>query len=255
MLQLRVRRADDMEKKRELDQESLKNEMQHANHLIDDLQKELQRVRTGYMIDTPSGAISTANPDALNSFIQSLFAHISSLEERVEVVRKEKEEELQAVREGKTAALSQSATLTDQIAVIRSELASTRTINEDLEAKLKRKEEETLQLREEQKSLVLAAQQHTKEELDHLKEVLKEAENRVTLMEERLRESKLNLQKREKLYETVKSANEKLKKNESVYKQAIEQLKGCLKEREDELDELYKDMKSLKHRRQVASSV
>lgn len=255
MLQLRVRRADDVDKQRLLDQEALRQELQHANDRVDALQTELQALRAGSLIETPSGAISTANPEALNSFIQSLLTHINALETRFEALRKEKEQELRAVREGKTAALSQSATLSDQIAVIRSELASTRTMKEELESQLRRKEEEMGKLRAEERSQREAAQQRMKEELERLREALKEAENRGTMLEERVREGKVALQKRERLYETVKAANEKLKKNEGVYRQAIEQLKGCLKERESELDELYRDMKSLKNKKQSVPSV
>ena len=255
MLQLRVRRADDVDKQRLLDQESLKQELQHANDRVDGLQAELQRLRAGSLIETPSGAISTANPEALSAFIQSLLSHISALETRLDALRTEKDQELQAVREGKTAALSQSATLTDQIAVIRSELASTRTMKEELEAQLRRKEEEMGKLREEDRSQREAAQQRMKEELARLREALKEAENRGTVLEERVREGKVALENRERLSETVKAANEKLKMIVGVYRQAIEQLKGCLKDRESELDELYRGMKSLRNKRQGVPSV
>ena len=75
---------------------------------------------------------------------------------------------------------------------------------------------------------------------------LKEERDRITMLQERLELAKTSIQKRERVIEASKAANEKLRRNEEVYKTAIAELKRFAKEREEELNELYKGMRGLK---------
>ena len=86
-------------------------------------------------------------------------------------------------------------------------------------------------------------QKEITEELSERQRRIEEAEKKKSELSESIRQLKMVVSKKDNIIEAIRNANEKLKKNEGVYKQVIEQLRGYVKEREHELEELYKGMK------------
>ena len=204
---------------------NLEAQLRNALASVDSLQNELMLAKVGESIAIPGGHLSTANAEAIRQYITTLTDQITRLEEKVEATRKEKEEELANAQKTRSAALSQSTTLSDQVKLLQTELASLRVTNEELEKKVEEKEEEL------QKAL------------EEGKEKRSSLQKEITELSESIRQLKMVVSKKDNIIEAIRNANEKLKKNEGVYKQVIEQLRGYVKEREHELEELYKGMK------------
>ena len=222
---------------------NLEAQLRNALASVDSLQNELMLAKVGESIAIPGGHLSTANAEAIGQYITTLTDQITRLEEKVEATRKEKEEELVNAQKTRSAALSQSTTLSDQVKLLQTELASLRVTNEELEKKVEEKEEELQKALEEGKENRSSLQKEITEELSERQRRIEEAEKKKSELSESIRQLKMVVSKKDNIIEAIRSANEKLKKNEGVYKQVIEQLRGYVKEREHELEELYKGMK------------
>ena len=221
---------------------NLEAQLRNALASVDSLQNELMLAKVGESIAIPGGHLSTANAEAIRQYITTLTDQITRLEEKVEATRKEKEEELVNAQKTRSAALSQSTTLSDQVKLLQTELASLRVTNEELEKKVEEKEEELQKALEEGKENRSSLQKEITEELSERQRRIEEAEKKKSELSESIRQLKM-VAKKDNIIEAIRNANEKLKKNEGVYKQVIEQLRGYVKEREHELEELYKGMK------------
>lgn len=235
-----------MEKQNTADLEAARRDLAASQDLATMLEEELSTVRQGVVVNTPAGPLSTTNPEAIETYVNGLLERAEQLEARIEAVRIEKEGELEAIRQTKNAALSQSAVLADQLGEVKEDLAKERSKAIDFEKRLDNKEQECTKVKEELKQLSESLAARDVEEMKKLQEELLEKEKENGILDEKVSELRRAVEKYEKLLERVRTANEKLKNNEEIYKQAITKLKTNVKEREMELEDLYKSIAMLR---------
>lgn len=208
-----------------------------------ELQERLTAAITGSTIDTPTGQLSTANGEVIREYIATLLGQISGLEKKVEVARQEKEEEVANERRTRSAALSQSTVLKEQADAMKEDVRKLKEENEALKEKVKAAQEEGEVGKSNLQSQLKKEIGEKEKEIGEQQKQIENAEKSMMELKESLRQSKLAVLKRDKVIKMTRTANEKLKKNEGLYKKAIEQLQANLKAREGELDELYRGMK------------
>lgn len=208
-----------------------------------ELQERLTAAITGSTIDTPTGQLSTANGEVIREYIATLLGQISGLEKKVEVARQEKEEEVENERRTRSAALSQSTVLKEQADAMKEDVRKLKEENEALKEKVKAAQEEGKVGKSNLQSQLKKEIGEKEKAIGKQQKQIEDAEKSMMELKESLRQSKLAVLKRDKLIEMTRTANEKLKKNEGLYKKAIEQLQANLKDREGELEELYRGMK------------
>lgn len=208
-----------------------------------ELQERLTTAITGSTIDTPTGQLSTANGEVIREYIATLLGQISGLEKKVEVARQEKEEEVENERRTRSAALSQSTVLKEQADAMKEDVRKLKEENEALKEKVKAAQEEGEVGKSNLQSQLEKEIGEREKEIGEQQKQIEDAEKSMMELKESLRQSKLAVLKRDKVIEMTRTANEKLKKNEGLYKKAIEQLQANLKAREGELEELYRGMK------------
>ena len=85
-----------------------------------------------------------------------------------------------------------------------------------------------------------------KEKFDEIQQSLVSSQNRVHSLEEEVKKAEVEIQNREKIIKNAKIINNKLKNNEIIYKQAIQELQARVTQREKELDSVYQSMKIMK---------
>lgn len=246
MLQMNCRRADDRISQLVADLESVQTQLDASNTQIAQLQSQLTEIQAGTQIETPSGPLNTNHPDSIHNYIITLSERISLLESKLTATKKEKEEELKSMREVQSVAVNQSRLLSQQLADTRSELTQSTLMCEELQNRLKEKENAITDLQQQLETKQADLQRNLQNDLKAAQASLKEERDRITMLQERLELAKTSIQKRERVIEASKAANEKLRRNEEVYKTAIAELKRFAKEREEELNELYKGMRGLK---------
>ena len=144
------------------------------------------------------------------------------------------------------ATKTQSELTMSQLATVKTQLATTKVTLESVEGKLRDKEQEVSELRGDGARREESWREMSRKEVETLQTTLVDTERSLREMKEKLEEAKMAIQKRDRFIESSRAANEKLRKNEGVYKEAIAELKRYAKEREKELTELYKEMKGLK---------
>ena len=208
-----------------------------------ELQERLTAAITGSTIDTPTGQLSTANGEVIREYIATLLGQISGLEKKVEVARQEKEEEVENERRTRSAALSQSTVLKEQADAMKEDVRKLKEENEALKEKVKAAQEEGKVGKSNLQSQLKKEIGEKEKAIGKQQKQIEDAEKSMMELKESLRQSKLAVLKRDRLIEMTRTANEKLKKNEGLYKKAIEQLQANLKAREGELEELYRGMK------------
>ena len=208
-----------------------------------ELQERLTAAITGSTIDTPTGQLSTANGEVIREYIATLLGQISGLEKKVEVARQEKEEEVENERRTRSAALSQSTVLKEQVDAMKEDVRKLKEENEALKERVKAAQEEGKVGKSNLQSQLKKEIGEKEKAIGKQQKQIEDAEKSMMELKESLRQSKLSFMKRDKLIEMTSTANEKLKKNEGLYKKAIEQLQANLKAREGELEELYRGMK------------
>lgn len=208
-----------------------------------ELQERLTAAITGSTIDTPTGQLSTANGEVIREYIATLLGQISGLEKKVEVARQEKEEEVENERRTRSAALSQSTVLKEQVDAMKEDVRKLKEENEALKEKVKAAQEEGKVGKSNLQSQLKKEIGEKEKEIGEQQKQIEDAEKSMMELKESLRQSKLAVLKRDKVIKMTHTANEKLKKNEGLYKKAIEQLQANLKAREGELEELYRGMK------------
>lgn len=208
-----------------------------------ELQERLTAAITGSTIDTPTGQLSTANGEVIREYIATLLGQISGLEKKVEVARQEKEEEVEHERRTRSAALSQSTVLKEQADAMKEDVRKLKEENEALKEKVKAAQEEGEVGKSNLQSQLKKEIGEREKAIGEQQKQIEDAEKSMMELKESLRQSKLAVLKRDRLIEMTRTANEKLKKNEGLYKKAIEQLQANLKAREGELEELYRGMK------------
>ena len=208
-----------------------------------ELQERLTAAITGSTIDTPTGQLSTANGEVIREYIAPLLGQISGLEKKVEVARQEKEEEVEHERRTRSAALSQSTVLKEQADAMKEDVRKLKEENEALKEKVKAAQEEGEVGKSNLQSQLKKEIGEREKAIGEQQKQIEDAEKSMMELKESLRQSKLAVLKRDRLIEMTRTANEKLKKNEGLYKKAIEQLQANLKAREGELEELYRGMK------------
>ena len=208
-----------------------------------ELQERLTAAITGSTIDTPTGQLSTANGEVIREYIATLLGQISGLEKKVEVARQEKEEEVENERRTRSAALSQSTVLKEQADAMKEDVRKLKEENEALKEKVKATQKEGEVGKSNLQSQLEKEIGEREKEIGEQQKQIEDAEKSLMELKESLRQSKLAVLKRDKVIEMTRTANEKLKKNEGLYKKAIEQLQANLKAREGELEELYRGMK------------
>lgn len=207
-----------------------------------ELQERLTAAITGSTIDTPTGQLSTANGEVIREYIATLLGQISGLEKKVEVARQEKEEEVEHERRTRSAALSQSTVLKEQADAMKEDVRKLKEENEALKEKVKAAQEEGKVGKSNLQSQLKKEIGEREKAIGEQQKQIEDAEKSMMELKESLRQSKLAVLKRDRLIEMTRTANEKLKKNEGLYKKAIEQLQANLKAREGELEELYRGM-------------
>lgn len=207
-----------------------------------ELQERLTAAITGSTIDTPTGQLSTANGEVIREYIATLLGQISGLEKKVEVARQEKEEEVEHERRTRSAALSQSTVLKEQADAMKEDVRKLKEENEALKEKVKAAQEEGEVGKSNLQSQLKKEIGEREKAIGEQQKQIEDAEKSMMELKESLRQSKLAVLKRDRLIEMTRTANEKLKKNEGLYKKAIEQLQANLKAREGELEELYRGM-------------
>lgn len=208
-----------------------------------ELQERLTTAITGSTIDTPTGQLSTANGEVIREYIATLLGQISGLEKKVEVARQEKEEEVENERRTRSAALSQSTVLKEQVDAMKEDVRKLKEENEALKERVKAAQEEGKVGKSNLQSQLEKEIGEREKEIGEQQKQIEDAEKSMMELKESLRQSTLAILKRDKVIEMTRTANEKLKKNEGLYKKAIEQLQANLKAREGELEELYRGMK------------
>ena len=208
-----------------------------------ELQERLTAAITGSTIDTPTGQLSTANGEVIREYIATLLGQISGLEKKVEVARQEKEEEVENERRTRSAALSQSTVLKEQADAMKEDVRKLKEENEALKEKVKATQEEGEVGKSNLQSQLKKEIGEREKAIGEQQKQIENAEKSMMELKESLRQSKLAVLKRDKVIKMTCTANEKLKKNEGLYKKAIEQLQANLKAREGELEELYRGMK------------
>ena len=208
-----------------------------------ELQERLTAAITGSTIDTPTGQLSTANGEVIREYIATLLGQISGLEKKVEVARQEKEEEVENERRTRSAALSQSTVLKEQVDAMKEDVRKLKEENEALKERVKAAQEEGKVGKSNLQSQLKKEIGEKEKEIGEQQKQIEDAEKSMMELKESLRQSKLAVLKRDKVIKMTRTANEKLKKNEGLYKKAIEQLQANLKAREGELEELYRGMK------------
>ena len=246
LLQMTSRRADDRVTQLITDLENTQTQLQSAHIQIDQLQTQLTEAEAGTLIETPSGPLNTNHPDSIHTYIFTLSERISLLESKLNTTKKEKEDELKYLREVQSVAVNQSKLVAQQLTKTRSELTQSTLLCDELQNRLQEKEKEIGELQKQVESKQADLQWNLQKNLKEIQDALKEERDRTAMLQERLELAKTSIQKRDRVIEASKAANDKLRRNEEVYKTAIAELKRFAKEREEELNELYKSMRGLK---------
>ena len=246
ILQMTSRRGDDRVTQLTTDLESMRTQLQSAQTQLECLQTQLAEAQEGILIETPSGPLNTNHPESIHSYIITLSERVSLLETNLNASKKEKEEELKSLREVQSVAVNQSKLVAQQLAKTRSELAQSSLMCDELQNRLQEKESEIGELQKQLESQQVDLQDNLQKNLKDIQTSLNEERDRTVMLQERLELAKTSIQKRDRVIEASKAANDKLRRNEEVYKTAIAELKRFAKEREEELNELYKSMKGLK---------
>ena len=245
-LKVALRSAEDRNTQLSADFATLQETTKTAKNSVIELKKCLEEATQGVELQTPSGPLSTGNSSAVQAFLDGQSNRIAALEKKVETSHREKEEETTRLRELLEATKTQSELLGSQLASTKTQLATMKVKLENMEGKWREKEREVEMLRGEGAKKEESWRETTRREMETLKMKLGETERKMREREGKLEEAREAIQKRNRFIESSKAANEKLRKNEEVYKEAIAELKRYAKEREKELNELYKEMKSLK---------
>lgn len=245
-LEIALRGAEDRENQLRADFDTLQESSKKEGNLVVELKKRIEEMTQGVELQTPSGPLNTGNSLAIQAYIDGQSSRIAVLEKKVATSHREKEEEMARLNGLVEATKTQSELLGSQLTTVKTQLATAKVMLENVEGKLKEKEREVSELRGEGVKKEESLREMSKKEVETLRMTLVGTEKSLREMKEKLDEAKLAIQKRDRFIESSKMANEKLRKNEGVYKEAIAELKRYAKEREKELNELYKEMKGLK---------
>ena len=239
-LKVALRGSEDRESQLRADLATSQESAEKERKSAEELKKRLEEAIQGVELQTPSGPLSTGNSAAVQAFLDGQSSRIAVLERKVESSHREREEETTRLKTLLEATKTQSELTMSQLATVKTQLATTKVTLESVEGKLRDKEQEVSELRGDGARREESWREISRKEVETLQTTL------VDTMKEKLEEAKMAIQKRDRFIESSRAANEKLRKNEGVYKEAIAELKRYAKEREKELTELYKEMKGLK---------
>ena len=242
-LKVALRGSEDRESQLRADLATSQESAEKERKSAEELKKRLEEAIQGVELQTPSGPLSTGNSAAVQAFLDGQSSRIAVLERKVESSHREREEETTRLKALLEATKTQSELTMSQLATVKTQLATTKVTLESVEGKLRDKEQEVSELRGDGARREESWREISRKEVETLQTTLVDTERSLREMKE---EAKMAIQKRDRFIESSRAANEKLRKNEGVYKEAIAELKRYAKEREKELTELYKEMKGLK---------
>ena len=246
-LQIKSRNMDDMKKQKEDDIEKLKKELKETQESLSIVQQELSTASEGLKIIPESGIeLYTTNPKGIEEYVNSLNNRIISLEKQISEIRETSKKEIEASKEASVQVMKNCSLLKEEKEQIQLELEQEKVKTIELEKQLEKKEKEIERQQKSHDNQHSTLQNDMKEKFDEIQQSLVSSQNRVHSLEEEVKKAEVEIQNREKIIKNAKIINNKLKNNEIIYKQAIQELQARVTQREKELDSVYQSMKIMK---------